>query len=132
MSVRGTSPNIPVRNLAETLAFYKDTLGFRQVIDNPDYRYALVQRDAALIALFETDNEDLLALTGTQFQAQIWVENVDAMWEELKDGLEALPEGRMRGPFDQAYGTRELHVKCPDGFLMLFTQDDSLEDEGDE
>ena len=128
MSLRGTSPNIPVSNLAESLRFYVETLGFRQVIDNPAYKYALVKRDAALIALFETDDAALLDLTRTQFQAQIWNEDEDAMWAELKSGLQALPEGRVRAPFDQAYGTRELHVKCPDGFLMLFTQDDSLED----
>jgi len=128
MSVRGTSPNIPVRDLTETLRFYTETLGFHQVIDNPEYKYALVKRDAALIALFQTDDEALLELTGTQFQAQIWIDDVNAMWDELKTGLQALPEDRVRAPFNQPYGTRELHVKCPDGFLMLFTQDDSLAD----
>ena len=128
MSIRGTSPNIPVRDLTETLRFYTEILGFQQVIDNPDYKYALVKRDAALIALFQTNDEALLRLTGTQFQAQIWIDNVDAMWDELKSGLLSLPVGRVRAPFNQPYGTRELHVKCPDGFLMLFSQDDSLED----
>ncbi len=131
MSIRGTSPSIPVKNLAESLRFYTETLHFQQVIDNPDYKYALVKRGAALIALFETGDEETLAVTRTQFRAQIWVEDVDTMWRELKTGLEVLPEGQYRAPFDQPYGTRELHVKCPDGFLMLFTQDDSLEELGD-
>ena len=127
MSLRGTSPIVPVSDVAATTQFYVDTLGFQHVIDNPAYGYACFRRGDALIAITRADGDEPLQATRNNISAQIWVENIDALWSELKEKLKALPEGRVNGPLEQAYGTKELHVKCPDGFLMLFTQYDSLE-----
>ena len=62
------------------------------------------------------------AATSNNIQAQIWVEDLDGLWAEWAPRLADLPEGRIRAPFEQSYGTREFHLKDPDGFLMLFTQ----------
>ena len=128
MSLRGSCPIVAVRDVAESTRFYTETLGFQQVIDNAEHGFSLVRRGAAMIGLVHGADEQALRATAMNVSAQIWIENVDALWSELKDRLEQLPEGRVRAPFTQSYGTREFHVKCPDGFLMLFTQDDSLED----
>jgi catechol 2,3-dioxygenase-like lactoylglutathione lyase family enzyme len=122
MSLRGTSPVVAVSDVAESTRFYTETLGFEQVIGNPDHGYALFKRGEAMIAIVNAADEQALLATRTNVSAQIWVESIDALWSELKDKLEALPEGRVRAPFNQSYGTREMHVKCPDGFLMLFTE----------
>ncbi len=122
MSLRGSAPIVAVSDVAQSIRFYTETMGFTQVIDNRDYGYALFQRGEAMIAIVNAADEQALLATRTNVSAQIWVESIDALWADLKNKLEALPEGRVRAPFNQAYGTREMHVKCPDGFLMLFTE----------
>ena len=118
----GVSPNIPVRDVEASLSFYRDVLGFEQDVGNPDYGYVLVRRVPCMIALGQTDRPEALSATATTIQAQIWVEDLDAVWDEVAPRLAELPQGRVRAPFDQPYGTREFHIKDPDGFLMLFTQ----------
>ena len=122
MSLRGTAPLVAVKDVAASVAFYTETLGFTHAIDNPEHGYALVQRDEILIGLVHAADEQSLFATKTNVSAQIWVENVDMLWDEWKDKLAGLPEGRVRAPFEQSYGVREMHLKCPDGFLMLFTE----------
>ena len=45
---------------------------------------------------------------------------IDALYARLAPKLERLAQGRVRPPFDRAYGMREFHVKDPDGCLLLF------------
>ena len=120
--IEGVSPNIPVRDVEESLRFYRDVLGFEPEVGNPDYGYVLMRRGALMIALGQTDQPNALAATSNNIQAQIWVEDLDGLWAEWAPRLANLPEGRVRAPFEQSYGTREFHLKDPDGFLMLFTQ----------
>ncbi len=123
MSLSGTAPLVPVSDVARSVRFYTETLGFDQVIDNPAYGYACFRRGDAMVAILRADDDEAINATSQHIAAQIWVESVDALWDKWKSELSKLPEGRVRGPLDQPYGTRELHVKCPDGFLMFFTED---------
>ena len=75
-----------------------------------------------MIAIIKADGDAPLAATRNNISAQIWVESVDALWAKWKGTLAELPEGRVNGPFDRDYGVRELHITCPDGFLMFFTE----------
>jgi hypothetical protein len=61
-----------------------------------------------------------LRATAEWIAAYVWVQDLDALWAELSPRLADLPEGRLRAPFRQPYGMRELHVKDPDGFLLFF------------
>lgn len=120
--VPGTSTIVPVSNLADSLAFYTHTLGFTHEVGSVAYGYVLVRRGALMIAMVNAADEQALKAARTNISAQMWVEDLDALWAEIAPHLEGLPEGRVRAPFDQSYGTREFHIKDPDGFLMLFTQ----------
>ena len=122
MSLRGTCPIVAVRDVAESTRFYTEIMGFEQVIDNAEHGFSLVKHDEAMIGLVHAADEQALKATATNVSAQIWIESVADLWTKLKDRLNTLPEGRVRAPFTQPYGTREFHVKCPDGFLMLFTE----------
>lgn len=75
-----------------------------------------------MVALVTAADDAALAATATNISAQMWVDDLASYWTEIKPHLADLPEGRVRAPFDQSYGTREFHIKDPDGFLMLFTQ----------
>ena len=35
--IEGVSPNIPVRDVEESLRFYRDVLGFEPEVGNPDH-----------------------------------------------------------------------------------------------
>lgn len=120
--VPGTSPVVPVSDMAASLAFYTDTLGFTQEVGSAEYGYALVRREAVMVAMVNAADEAALHATANNISAQFWIEDLDGYWSQIAPRLQHLPEGRVRAPFDQPYGTREFHVKDPDGFLMLFTQ----------
>ena len=120
--VPGTSPVVPVRNLTTSLAFYTDVMGFIHEVGTPAYGYTLVRRGALMVAMVTAADDGALHATANNISAQFWVDDLDAYWSEIAARLDDLPEDRVRAPFDQSYGTREFHIKDPDGFLMLFTQ----------
>lgn len=122
MALRGTAPIVPVRDLDATAKFYTEVLDFEVVIDNRAHDFMCFRLEEALIALVTAAGDQPLKATRENISAQIWVADVDALWGRWRDKLLALPDWAPDdGPITQPYGTRELHVKCPDGFLMMFT-----------
>jgi catechol 2,3-dioxygenase-like lactoylglutathione lyase family enzyme len=119
---------VPVRDVRATVAFYADTLGFEAVEVDDDPGFAIVRRDSAIIHLIGTDDAGALEATATNIAIYIWVAGLDRLWAELAPILEPLPQGRVRGPFDQPYGVREFHVKDPDGCLLFFAERKSESD----
>ena len=108
----GTGP------LDRAMAFYRDILGCR--VFAPGGGYAYVERDRVAFRLLELD-------AGARNppgcgHAYIDVRDVDALFEELRPGLEALPPGRWGPPKDMFYGQREFWVRDPDGNLINFGQ----------
>lgn len=118
--LEGMPSIVPVRNMARSLAFYRDTLGFEVRSTSDDSSYGLVAREHAAVMLLQTDDAKTLKATANNISCYIWVAELDALWSELVDKLAELPDGRVRAPFTQDYGMREFHVKDPDGFLIFF------------
>ena len=77
-----------------------------------------------MIGLIKAADATALEATASNISAQLWVEDLDALWSEIQPRSEAFPGGPLGPPVDRDYGVRELHVKDPDGFLMIFTQID--------
>ena len=121
--LEGIAPIVPVSDVSATLAFYRDLLGFEVKVESPDGQYGLVSREGAGVTLVGAADEDALKATRTNISAYIWVKDLPGLWDEMRAGLEALPEGHVRAPFVQDYGMREFHVKDPDGFLIFFGED---------
>lgn len=115
---------VPVRDVAETIRFYTDILGFEGQVLAEDNSYGSVRRGGAAMDLLATDDADALRATATNIALAVWVEGLDDLYAELKPMLDTLPEGRVRPPFDQPYGVREFHVKDPDGCLLFFAERD--------
>jgi catechol 2,3-dioxygenase-like lactoylglutathione lyase family enzyme len=118
--LRGIAPLVPVRDLAASVAFYRDALGFEVAIDATERAFVMVTRNGARIGLQGGADEETLAVTRTNIAAYVLVDDVEALWKEIGPRCADLPPQRVRGPFMQDYGVRELHLKDPDGFLMLF------------
>jgi len=110
------TPIVPVNDLDRALEFYTNHLGFTVQAQMEGYAY--IVRDDIALRLLTTMEE---AAAGQQ-ACYICVENLDGLYEQLKAGLETLPERRVRAPFDQPYGQREFHVIDEDGLLIFFGQ----------
>lgn len=121
-SLTAANAVVPVRDIAATIAFYVDVLGFETPDYTPGDRFATVRRGGAALHLTETDDDGALRATANNISLVIHVDGLDALYEQLAPALEALPEGRLRAPFDQPYGRREFHVKDPDGCLLFFSE----------
>ncbi|MCH2066124.1 bleomycin resistance protein [Shimia sp.] len=115
-SLNQITPFVPCSNLARQIAFYRDVLGFEVgfTADN----YAFLRREAVAVRLIEVDPGD--DLTGRETSFYIDVQQIDALFADMQEALDALPQGRVRAPFDQDYGQREFHVLDEDGNLVFF------------
>ncbi len=115
------TPFVLCSSLQNQIDFYCDRLGFscgfRQ--DN----YVFLSRGPVAIRLLERPPRDDGKLLGEEQSFYIDVEGVDALYDSLKPGLEDLPDGRVRPPFDQPYQQREFHVIDEDGTLIFFGED---------
>lgn len=113
---------VPVRDVAATLQFYEDVLGFDRKLLADDGSFGIVERGGAAVEFIATDDAGALQATATNIALTIRVRGLDALYAVLKPKLDTLPEGRVRPPFDQPYGVREFHVKDPDGCLLFFAE----------
>jgi catechol 2,3-dioxygenase-like lactoylglutathione lyase family enzyme len=121
--VQGAATIVPVRDVAATVAFYVDVLGFERRELSEDGKYGLVACGEVGVMVLQSGDDAALLATSRNISIYIWVDGVDAFYHALKSKLDALPQGRVRPPFDQPYGMREFHVKDPDGCLLFFGQE---------
>jgi predicted DNA-binding ribbon-helix-helix protein len=119
-TIESAATIVPVRDIRMSAAFYVDVLGFDLGFMAKDGSFARVSRDKAVIQFMHTGNSDVLNATANNISIYLTVDGVDSLYAALLPELEKLADGRVRAPFDQAYGMREFHVKDPDGCLLLF------------
>lgn len=121
--LQGAATIVPVRDVALTVAFYVDVLGFEKRELSDDGAYGLVACGEVGVMVLRSGDAAALLATSNNISIYIWVDGVDAFYNALKPKLDALPQGRVRPPFNQPYGMREFHVKDPDGCLLFFGQE---------
>ena len=127
-----TIPALPVRDMAQAVAFYRDRLGF-QVLHH-DGGFAVLCRDEAVLHLWESSDEtwreraDVARrpvstgaesfIAGTA-SCRIMTEGVDELYVELRaqDVLHPVSRG---GVDDTDFGTREFAALDLDGNLVTF------------
>jgi len=120
------TPNLVCRDLAASLAFYRDVLGFTinmSVPDAPPYVFVGLQRDGVPVFLNDVKAavEDFPSMaatppggTATMF---FIVTDVDALHAAVA------PKATVVMPLKtQFYGMREFAVTDPDGHLITFAQ----------
>lgn len=118
--IQGSATIVPVRDVAATVAFYVDVLGFEKRELSEDGSFGLVACGEVGVMLVRCDDDAALTATARNISVYVWVDGVDAYYEALKPRLFGLPQGRVRPPFNQPYGMREFYVKDPDGCLLFF------------
>ncbi|GJM00594.1 MAG: hypothetical protein DHS20C07_22730 [Methyloligella sp.] len=111
---------IPVSDMAQTLVFYEQTLGFEKRFVSDDASFAMMLHGEAALHFIKAADDEALKATRTNISIYLWSKHLDELYASLEAKLSVLPEGRVRAPFDQTYAMREFHVKDPDGCLLIF------------
>jgi catechol 2,3-dioxygenase-like lactoylglutathione lyase family enzyme len=115
---RQITPFMHVRDLADAKAFFVDVLGFSVTYEEPGYAYFTLAGIA--MRVLECD-ERYPPSPGTRaIRYYVDVEDVDAIYRELKPKLDRLPPGDVHGPADKPYRQRELYILAPDGDIFAF------------
>src|SRR3954447_1451599 len=112
------TPFMHVPDFNQAVAFFRDLLGFKVYIHQGDYAY--VQRENACIRILQNRGADGAPPGNRRFSYYIDVDDVDALYSELKPKLDSLPKNDVHGPADKPYGQRELAILAPDGNLLVF------------
>jgi catechol 2,3-dioxygenase-like lactoylglutathione lyase family enzyme len=128
-----TIPALPVRDMTESVGFYRERLGFDVL--HHDGGFAVLSRDDAVIHLWEASDEswrqnlDLQRpvcsgaesfIAGTA-SCRIVVDGVDDLYQELS-AADVLHRVSKDGVDDTDFGTREFATLDRDGNLVTFFQ----------
>ena len=113
------TPFMHVDDVGRAVAFF-ERLGFKQYVRHTDYAY--VQRECAGVRIMQNKNDDGAPPGNRRFCYYVDVEDIEALYQELKPVLDAMPPRDVHGPADKPYGQRELCILAPDGNLLVFGQ----------
>jgi catechol 2,3-dioxygenase-like lactoylglutathione lyase family enzyme len=113
-------PVLPCRDVAASIAFYVDRLGFTLAFHQPDQpAYAGVRRDGVELHMQWHSAEEWARNEGG-CMLRFVVADVDALYDELKDQGVFHDRTELR---DTAWGTREFAFYDPDRNGLTFYQD---------
>jgi lactoylglutathione lyase len=120
------TPNLLVANVARSLAFYVETLGFARGMTVPDASpFVFAAVTSGDVEIFVNDAATAvkeypafagkpIGATGTMY---IEVEGVDALHERIKSSV------TITMPLvTQFYGMREFGILDPDGYVITFAE----------
>ena len=131
VSMTQTIPALPVRDVAKSIEFYRDKLGFEVL--HHDGGFAVVGRDEAVLHLWEAGDESWRErdsieqpvrsgaesfIAGTA-SCRIRVEDVDGLHAELA-AAHVLHPASSDGVTDTDYGARDFATLDLDGNLVIF------------
>ncbi|MEM1277336.1 MAG: VOC family protein [Pseudomonadota bacterium] len=110
---------LPCSNVAASVAFYRDQLGFRvdgQWPDGSDPDFAIVGFGTVTIAL---DGHGGGVGTRQGWVVYVYLADIDSYAAQLSANGVTIE----RAPEDAFYGCRDMDVRDPDGNLIAFGQD---------
>jgi len=120
------TPNLMVEDVAQTLAFYRGTLGFEVLTTLPEqapFDFAIVHRDGVEL-MFQSRlslSENVPALNGSPIGASqtfyIEVTGIRDLYESLRDKVEIVVDFHMT-----FYGTQEFYFRDLNGYILSFSE----------
>ena len=137
MQLKQLTPNLMVRDLLASAAFYQNIFGFsiRMGVDeeknilvtgiSPETKliYAQLERDGVEIMLQEQSSmkEDLPIFSGCNIGASVSfymiVEDIDELFQQVRGRADCIRE-----PETTWYGMREFYLRDPDGYILGFAE----------
>jgi catechol 2,3-dioxygenase-like lactoylglutathione lyase family enzyme len=126
----GLVPELLVENIAASLAFWRDLLGFAIAYQRPEQLFAYLERpEGAQIMLCQRSGVwETAALERPFGRGAMFQINVDAIEPVLSSlasagwALHAGPREVWRRLGDREGGQREIFVQDPDGYLVMLAQ----------
>jgi uncharacterized glyoxalase superfamily protein PhnB len=122
------TPNLLVRDVAKSLAFYRDVLGFEVVAtmppDGSSFVFVWVKRDGVNVFLNDatTAGDEYAALKGKPLGGSLTIyitlTGVDEYYAKVSPGAKV--EAALETKF---YGMREFAVLDPDGYVLTFAEE---------
>ena len=118
------SPTLAVRNMKQTIEFYRDYLGFKVGMafpdaDNPEY--ADLSKDGMVIMFIPIGNVGIGAKEKLGVGVNLYMQidgNIDEYCNELKNkGIKIIVDIK-----DQPYGIRDFTVEDINGYKLTFNQ----------
>lgn len=131
------NPNLMVKDVKETVKFYKNNLGFELVMAVPETQdgilnkipedkkiiYALVKNGDVEI-MFQAEEsfkEDVFVLKNSQMGASctfyIELENLENFYKSIKDKVDVTKE-----LFTTWYGMKEFYIRDNNGYILTFAE----------
>jgi uncharacterized glyoxalase superfamily protein PhnB len=107
------APEVPAADLQAALAYYEQQLGFRTSVVMPDGEYAIVERDAVAIHLFQSALA-LMAPVGIH----LFIEGIEELHQEFVHRGAQIREGIVVRP----WGARDFRVADLSGNQLKFTE----------
>lgn len=108
-------PILPSSDVRAGIDFYVQKLGFSEAFSHGEpASYAGVSRDGAMVHLCQMDDAKAIA---AQTMLRFSVQNLDALYDELKDSGAMHPNGSLQ---TKPWGTREFTLLDLDGVCVTF------------
>jgi catechol 2,3-dioxygenase-like lactoylglutathione lyase family enzyme len=114
---KALSPIIPVADMATSVQFYTDVLGFDIAMQSDTY--SILIRDGASLHLTRAENQTVLEATRGHMSIYLEVEDIEALWSHVSRFSDRY---KVRDLFDRDYGMREFHIVDPDDCLIFVGQ----------
>jgi catechol 2,3-dioxygenase-like lactoylglutathione lyase family enzyme len=111
---RRISPMLAVSDIDETLAFYRDVLGFSQAMKSD--AYLIMEREGQTVHFQKAASEDVMNCVRGHAEIYIEVSNIEPLWQHVKTYKGRY---RIRDLFDQPYGMTEFHIQDPNECLVF-------------
>lgn len=124
--MKGITPNIFVQDIQQTIGFY-EKLGFELTMSVPDEGDTVwaMMKCGNVMFMFQTfeslENElpDISRKNGGSLLLYIEVENVDKLFQELKDKVEIVKD--LEKAF---YGAMEFSIKDINNYILTFAENE--------
>ena len=108
---------INVADIIAEVTFFRDVLGFIDLLGEPGY--AVMHRDGNEIHIAENHDEEVLSHVNGRMQIYVQTDDIDALWQRAQPFLETY---RMRALFEREYGMTEFHIHTPGGILVFVAE----------
>ena len=113
-SAKKISPMLAAADMEETLAFYREVLGFTATMQSPEY--SIVERDGQTIHFMKAASEEVMRCVRGHTEIYVEVSGIDSLWEHVKAYKNRY---KIRDLFDRDYGMTEFHIEDPNGCLVF-------------
>lgn len=137
MSYNNITPNFAVKNVRETVLYYRDVLGFKldllvptgekaihtELNEQVEYDYAMMTKDKVFVMFLEencmrSDIPSFKESTGESIVSfYIDVDNIDELHESLNGKVEVVKDLHTTW-----YGMKEFYIKDCNGYTLAYGQ----------